>query len=431
MTPAARLSAAIEVLAAIEERRRPVAEALKEWGQSHRFAGSKDRSAIGNLVYDALRWRASSAWIMDSDRPRALVLAVAARRWGLGVDDLTAMMAGDPHGPAPIEPAEAERLATADLATAPDPVRADVPDWLAGRLEQTFGAEWVAEGEALALRPPLDLRSNRLKADRARVLKALERFGAAETAWSPDAVRIAATAGDGRHPNVQVEPAFQKGWFEVQDEGSQIAALLAGGRPGATVLDLCAGAGGKTLAMAAAMGNKGQVFATDSDRVRLAPIFERLKRAGTRNVQVREAGASLDDLKGRVDVVLIDAPCTGTGVWRRRPDAKWRLTERALGDRLAEQAALLPTAVRYLKPGGRLVYVTCSLLAEENGGQVAALLARETTLRLVPPGDLIAGAGLADGFAGSALVGPEGVVLSPRRTATDGFFIAAMEQVAG
>ncbi len=160
-------------------------------------------------------------------------------------------------------------------------------------------------------------------------------------------------SGTSRHPNVQNEPAFQKGWFEVQDEGSQIAALMVGATPGEQVLDLCAGAGGKTLALASITENRGQVFATDSNRARLAPIFDRLKRSGARNVQAREAGAPLDDLAGRMDAVLIDAPCTGTGVWRRRPDAKWRLTERALTERVGEQAALLADAVRYVKPGGQ------------------------------------------------------------------------------
>ena len=171
----------------------------------------------------------------------------------------------------------------------------------------------------------------------------------------------------------------------MQDQGSQIAALMVGAGPGEQVLDLCAGAGGKTLALASAMDNKGQVFATDSDRARLAPIFERLKRAGARNVQVREAGAPLDDLAGRMDAVLIDAPCTGTGVWRRRPDAKWKLTDQALALRIGEQAALLMDAMRYVKPGGRLAYVTCSLLPDENADQVAAFLAAHTDFSVVPP----------------------------------------------
>jgi 16S rRNA (cytosine967-C5)-methyltransferase len=432
MTPAARLAAAIEVFAAIESRHRPVSEALKDWGAAHRFAGSGDRAAIGNLAYDALRWRASTAWVMGEESPRALVLGTVARRWGLGVDGLAALIAGDAHAPEPLSAVEAERIAGADLAAAPDHVRADVPEWVAPRFERVFGADWVAEGEALALRPPLDLRANRLKADRDKVLKALARFGAAETAFSPDGVRIAPTEAGERHPNVTVEPGFQKGWFEVQDEGSQIAALIVGAKPGEHVLDFCAGAGGKTLALAAAMENKGQVYATDSDRSRLAPIFERLRRAGTRNVQVRDAGASLDDLVGRIDAVLIDAPCTGTGVWRRRPDAKWRLTEKAVGERVAEQSALLAAATRYLKPGGRLVYVTCSILPEENSEQVAAFAAGRPEFALLPVKDALAGAALPEAararLAERTFLAPGGVVLSPRRTGTDGFFVAVLRR---
>jgi 16S rRNA (cytosine967-C5)-methyltransferase len=420
-----RVAAAIEVLAAIETRHRPASEALKDWGVSHRFAGSGDRAAIGNIVYDALRWRASSAWIMGADTPRALVLATVGYRWRLGADGLARLFDGDEHAPEPLSESETDRLATVDLGAAPDAIRADRPEWTAARFQRLFGDDWVAEGEALALRPPLDMRANLLKADRDKVLKSLARFGASAARFAASGLRIAPTEGEGRHPNVQNEPAFQKGWFEVQDEGSQIAALLVGAKPGEQVLDLCAGAGGKTLALASAMQNKGQIFATDSDRARLAPVFDRLRRAGARNVQVREAGASLADLAGRMDAVLIDAPCTGSGVWRRRPDAKWRLTERALGDRMAEQAALLREGARFVKPGGRLVYVTCSLFPEENADQVAAFLAAASDFEGQPPAE---GAAKVPSLAEAALVSGDGLVLSPRRTGTDGFFVATMRR---
>jgi 16S rRNA (cytosine967-C5)-methyltransferase len=396
-----RLAAAIEVLEAIETRHRPVAEALKDWGIAHRFAGSGDRAAIGNIVYDALRWRLSGAWIMGEDTPRARVLATVGWRWGVGADGLVALFADDQHAPEPLSENEAGRIAHPDLSAAPGHIRADLPEWLATRFEQVFGGDWVAEGEALAERPPLDMRVNRLKADRDKVMKALAKFGAVEA------------------------PAFQKGWFEVQDEGSQIASLLVGAKPGEQVLDLCAGAGGKTLALASIMANKGQVFATDSDRARLAPIFDRLKRAGARNVQVREAGASLDDLAGRMDAVLIDAPCTGSGVWRRRPDAKWRLTERALEERIGEQAALLSSAAQYVKAGGRLVYVTCSLLPEEDADQVAAFLAGHPEFAAAPAAETTAG---IDNLGPAALDAGKGIILSPRRTGTDGFFISVMRR---
>jgi 16S rRNA (cytosine967-C5)-methyltransferase len=431
MTPAARLAAAIEVLADIDSRHRPVAAALKDWGVSHRFAGSRDRAAIGNLVYDTLRWRSSIAWAMDADTPRALVLGTVGRRWGLGGAGLAATIAGDPHAPEPPTEAEIARIDTADLAEAPPHVRADIPEWLASRFAHTFGDDWVAEGEALARRPPLDLRVNSLKADRGKVQKALSGFGVVETSFAPAGLRIGPTEGDRRHPNVHVEPGFQKGWFEVQDEGSQLAAAMVGAGPGEQVLDLCAGAGGKTLALAAGMANKGQIFATDSDRTRLAPIFERLKRAGTRNVQARPAGTPVADLEGRMDAVLVDAPCTGTGVWRRRPDAKWRLSERALADRIVEQAPLLESALGCVKPGGRLVYVTCSLLADENDDRIAALLAGQPGCAVVPSRQVVETvlpAETASRLLAAALSTPHGMVLTPRRTGTDGFFVSVVER---
>ncbi len=423
-----RLQAAIDVLGDIETRHRPVADALKDWGLSHRFAGSGDRAAIGNIVYDALRWRSSSAWIMGEEAPRAVVLATVARHWGRGIPGIAGALTDDPHAPPPLTAEETTRLETADLADAPDHVRADIPEWLASRFLDAFGNAWVAEGEALAARPPLDLRVNTLKADRAKVLKSLARYRPAETPFSPVGVRIPPTEGDGRHPNVQVEPAFQKGWFEVQDEGSQIASVLVAAKPGEQVLDLCAGAGGKTLALSAAMENRGQIFATDRDRQRLAPIFERLKRAGTRNVQAREAGAPLSGLVGHMDAVLVDAPCTGTGTWRRRPDAKWRLTERALADRVAEQDALLHAAAQHVKPGGRLVYVTCSLLPDENTDRIAAFLSDGVQFEPVPCADAIAACGIGEALTEAVYPTDNGLMLTPRGTGTDGFFVAVLRR---
>jgi 16S rRNA (cytosine967-C5)-methyltransferase len=424
-----RLAAAIEVLADVETRRRPVADALKDWGLGHRFAGSGDRAAIGNIVYDALRHRASIAWAMGAESPRALALGALGRHWSIGADGLAASLAGDPHAPPPLTDSERAGLA-ADLSSAPPQIQADIPEWLAPHFEAAFGADWVEEGAALATRPPLDMRANALKADRDKVLKALARQRAAPASFAPDGIRIAPTKDDARHPNVQAETSFQKGWFEIQDEGSQLAALLAGAQPGDQILDLCAGAGGKTLALAAVMDNKGQIHATDSDRGRLAPIHERLRRAGTRNVQVHEAGTPLDALAGRMDRVLVDAPCTGVGTWRRRPDAKWRVSERALADRRVEQAALLDRAVGFLKPGGAVAYVTCSLLPVENVEQVRALADRHPELVPLPGAEVISASGLPAeakaSLAEAALLLPEGVILSPRRTQTDGFFVALL-----
>jgi 16S rRNA (cytosine967-C5)-methyltransferase len=425
-----RLSAAIAVLTDVETRKRPVSEALKAWGLNNRFAGAGDRAAIGNLVYDALRRRASHAALMGSDSPRALVLAVAVRDWGQDPDALNKSFADDSHAPEPLTEDEMSRVAGQLPDDAPGWVLADVPEWLAPSLERGLDDNWIAEGQAMAGRPSLDLRTNTLKASRDRVMKSLARFNPAETALSPIGVTMPAGPGDARTPNVTTDEGYLKGWFEVQDQGSQIVAALAGARPGEQVLDLCAGAGGKTLALAAAMENKGQIFAYDSDRNRLAPIYDRLKRNGARNVQVRAPlPEALDDLAGKMDRVVIDAPCTGTGTWRRRPDTKWKLTPELLAQRVAEQAAILVEGQRYLKPGGMLVYITCSILPEENDDQVAAFIAAHPDFESVPPETLWQGA-----FRTPLPPGIEttkaGLALTPHRTGTDGFYIKVLRRQA-
>lgn len=422
-----RLAAAIEVLGDIEARKRPVSEALKHWGLANRFAGAGDRAAIGNLVYDGLRRHASHAFAMASDTPRALILGVAVRDWGETPQALNAAFAGDTFAPTAITDDEAARLLAPDpLAAAPDHVRADFPQWIVASVAESLGSDWVAEGEAMAARPPLDLRVNTLKSNRERVLKSLHRFSPRETLIAPTGVRMPAGPRDARTPNVVTDEGYMKGWFEVQDQGSQIVAALVGAKAGEQVLDLCAGAGGKTLAMAAAMGNKGQVFAFDSDRARLAPIYDRLKRSGVRNAQVRapEPGA-LDDLIGKMDRVVVDAPCSGSGTWRRRPDAKWKLTPEQLAARVAEQCKIVDAAARFVRPGGTLVYLTCSILAEENGGQVGRFLAEHSNFKAVPATDL-----WREHFPAATAkprFSPEGgVTLSPHLTATDGFYFAAL-----
>lgn len=423
-----RLSAAIEVLTDVETRHRPVAEALKAWGLNNRFAGAGDRAAIGNLVYDALRKRASHAYAMGSDAPRALVLAVAVFDWGMSPEELNDLFAADTHAPDVLTVDEVQQLSKADpMEDAPEHVRADLPEWAVPSLKESLGPFWRDEGRAMAGRPALDLRVNTLKSDRERVLRSLERVRAVATDVSPVGVRVAAGDRDSRTPNVQADEGYLKGWFEVQDQGSQIVALLAGAKHGEQVLDLCAGAGGKTLALAAAMRNSGQIFAYDSDRHRLAPIYDRLKRNGVRNVQVRAPGAGvLDDLIGKMDRVVLDAPCTGSGTWRRQPHAKWKLTVEQVAQRVGEQAAILEEGVRYLKPGGTLIYITCSVLHEENGGQIAAFRATHPEFAAVDLAPDVAALGAADRVHASG----QGVLLTPLKTGTDGFFVSALRKAS-
>lgn len=433
MTPAARIAAAIDVLTDVETNRRPVQDALKAWGLAHRFAGSGDRVAIGNLVFDALRRRASIAWRMGSDSPRALALGAFRWCWGKDVAEIDDRFAREAHAPAPLTADERVALSEASLDTAPGWVQGDVPEWLMPSLERTFGERATAEGAALAGRAPVDLRVNTLKADREKVLEALADLGAVAGEHSPVAVRIPVGEGAAKPPHVQSELGFGRGWFEVQDEGSQIAALIAGARPGQQVLDLCAGAGGKTLALAAVMDNRGQLYAYDSDKRRFGDILDRISRSGAHNIQVRAPAKAdpLSDLEDRMDLVLVDAPCTGTGTWRRRPDAKWRVGPNALAMRMGQQDEVLELAIRYVKPGGRLVYITCSVLPEENEDRIAGFLDRHADYRLVDPaGAWVSGLGSAMPASFATEVDERGraLRLTPATAGTDGFFVALLER---
>jgi 16S rRNA (cytosine967-C5)-methyltransferase len=422
-----RLAGAIEVLEDIEKRKRPVADALKDWGLSHRFAGSGDRSAIGNIVYDALRMKLSHAYLMDSDSAAALGHAVMYRQWGFSPDKLAAELDGDKFAPEMPSADMTKAFATRRLEDAAPHIQGDIPEWVQASFEENFSDDWLDEAKALAGRPTLDLRANTLKATRAKVLKALERSGAEAATIARNGIRIPAGEGASRLPNVTAELSFQKGWFEVQDEGSQIVADLAFPQEGEQVLDYCAGGGGKTLAMSAAMNNKGQVHAYDTDRKRLAPIIERLKRAGTRNVQVHESTESLAPLAGRFDRVLVDAPCTGTGTWRRRPDTKWRLNQKNLEERIAQQEEALASAAQFVRPGGHLIYVTCSVLPEENEAQVYGFCEDNPDFEILSAADIWAGLfGTDKPQPWSADM--KTVTLTPASTGTDGFFFCLMQR---
>ena len=427
MTPGGRIAAAIEVLADIEVRHRPAADALKDYGLAHRFAGSKDRAAVAAHVYDALRRRASSAWLMDSDAPRAVVLGSLQTARGLDANAIAAICDGDAHAPEPLSEVEQAALAGRSLADAPEHVQGDFPEWLEPALRESFGATLIEEMRAMAERAPLDVRINTLKASRDKVFAALAHLSPEPAGFAPNGLRLPLGA-DGRGPALAGEPPFVKGLIEVQDEGSQIAALLARPEPGSQVLDLCAGGGGKTLALAALMENRGQVYAADTDGRRLAGLYPRLEKSNAHNVQLRSPKRGvppLDDLRARCDLVLVDAPCTGTGTWRRNPDAKWRVRSGALEQRVKEQDLVLAQAAAYVKPGGRLVYVTCSLLAEENEVRVAAFIAARPDFTIEHPSEVAQAAGLP-ALAAYADARDLGIRLSPLRTRTDGFFIASL-----
>jgi 16S rRNA (cytosine967-C5)-methyltransferase len=433
MTPAARLSAAIELIDTIDAQRIPAAKALKEWGTAHRFAGSGDRAAISGLIWDVLRRRASSAWIMDADTARARLLGMLKLERGLDAEQIAVLCDGGRFAPAPLTDPEHAALTSRSLADAPAPIAGDYPDWLDGYLALAFGDDRVAEAAAMASRAPLDLRVNSLKAKREKVLASTAHLGTMPTPWSPIGLRIDLSA-DARSPGIHAEEDFIKGNIEVQDEGSQLAALLSAAKPGEQVIDLCAGAGGKTLTLAAMMQGKGRLIATDHDKRQLAPIYERLSRAGVHNCDVRTPKGpndTLSDIHASADLVLIDAPCTGTGTWRRNPDAKWRMRPGALEVRLKDQVSVLDRAAALVKPGGRIAYITCSVLPPENGDQIRQFLARHPGFTIVPPGQTVTVLwDKAEDFAAATLQSPEGLLMTPRRTGTDGFFVSVLRRAS-
>ncbi len=420
-----RVQAAIEVLDDMETRHRPVAEALKDWGRSHRFAGSGDRAAIGNIVYDSLRNRASTRYLMDSDSARKLVLGTLLRHWDFTAEKLREAFEGDKFAPDALDEKEQASFASRDLTNAPLYIQGDVPEWCAASFEANFSDDWLDEAKAMTKRPPVDLRVNTLKSTPEKIARALSKSGVKPTHLARNGLRIAAGDGFYRQPNVQAEAGFQKGWFEIQDEGSQIVSDLIYARPGEQVLDYCAGAGGKTLALAAAMENKGQIHAYDADKHRLKPIYERIKRAGTRNVQVHAPDDDLTALVGNMDRVVVDAPCTGSGTWRRRPDAKWRLSEENLSQRMQQQEEVLSQASPFVRPGGYLVYITCSVFPEENENQVYSFCEDNPEFEVLSAGEAwqeLYGTDKKQPWSSDMKC----ITLTPASTDTDGFFFAVL-----
>ncbi len=425
MRLAGRVAAAIEIFTDITTRHRPASEALKDWGKAHRFAGSSDRHAIGTLVYDGLRNRRSCAHAAGDDTPRGIILGVLKTVWNFSADAIAECVA-EQHGPGALTAEEKLNLAS-DKPISNPAIASDLPDWLVPSYQRNFGADFVAQAQALAKRAPIDLRVNTLKATREKVLESLARFGAVPAPLAPHGIRIAAPGPDQKHVNVEAEPAHGMGWFEVQDAASQIAALMSGASPGETVADICAGAGGKTLALASMMNNEGKLIAHDRDRHRLRPIFERIMRAGATNIEVLSAEQTDQMRPSSFDRIVIDAPCSGTGSWRRKPDAKWKFAQKQLDQRIKDQREVLARGASLLRKGGILTYITCSVLPEENDDQVGHFLQNNADFSLSHFGEHWSKT-LGSTPPPSATGSSETLTLTPSSHDTDGFFIAVFRK---
>jgi 16S rRNA (cytosine967-C5)-methyltransferase len=429
MTPAARIAAAIDLLTAIESQpRRPADAVANDFFRARRYIGSGDRRAVSDRVWTTLRARRRIAWWLRDEAPSPrLVIAASLMLEAWVLTGVAQSFSGGRFAPAPLDAQERSRLApleghTLDHPAMPDAVRFEVPDWVLPHLAERFGPDLPSEMAALSDHAPLDLRVNVLKTTREEACAALlaEGLEARPTPHSPWGLRI-----EGRR-QVTTGPAFQTGLVEIQDEGSQLIALMADARPAMRVVDWCAGAGGKTLALAATMENRGQIVACDVSASRLDGAVRRLRRAGVHNVERHLITAGDKWVKRRTggfDRVLVDAPCTGTGTWRRNPDARHRLRRDDLEDLTAKQAAILDAAQSLVRKGGRLVYATCSLLLQENEVQVSAFLARHPDFVLLPLARCWP-LGTPAPCAGETLS------LTPARHGTDGFFTAVMERVA-
>lgn len=415
MTPSARIQAAIEILSSLDSTAKPVDRFLRDWFRGRRYAGSKDRAAVAERIFVVLRRRASLSWRMQTDNPRALVIASLLRE-GHSLGEIESHFDGRPYGPAPLSDDERKAIEAGEQERAPESVRGDFPAFLQGELDRAFGADLIEEMQAFHRRAEIDLRVNTLRATRDGLLREIQaaKFEAVPTPHAPFGVRIPSGSSAGA---LSSTTHFLAGMFEFQDESSQIAARLCAAKPGDRVLDLAAGAGGKSLALAADMNDRGVLVACDPRAPALAELALRSQRAGVSIIQTAESPV------GEFDIVLVDAPCSGSGAWRRQPELKWRLTAERLAELRRTQDRLLVSAAEHVSPGGRLVYATCSVLPSENEDRIDSFLAGAN--EFAP----IAASTVWQSLGGPAVPGlGKYFRASPKRTGSDGFFTAILER---
>ncbi len=431
MRDGARAQAAIEVLEESAAHKRPPAQSLKDWALKHRFAGVKDRAAIGDIVFMALRRKASSAWVLGNDTPRAWVLGALRFGFALPLERLIEFPNIETHAYAPLSQDEINALGVLDLASAPNHVIGDYPEWLESEFETAFGDNRCSELAALAQTAPLDIRVNAKSAVRTDILAEIKTSPKLVvepflTPLSPWGIRIPWSLG--KSFPFQNEPAFQLGKFEVQDEASQLIALLCAPKSGQKIADVCAGGGGKSLALAAPSDAK--IIAYDEDANRVSPMFERIRRVGANNIEVltpRKGEHPLKKYTQSCDIVLVDAPCTGSGTWRRAPDTKWRLSQQNLEKRCEDQQSALRLGAPLVKANGKLAYATCSIIPSENDGSIETFLKSNPLFKCVSIEKYLEDIGQTM-LLQHVHKTKYGIQFTPLKSKTDGFYFAILEK---
>lgn len=433
MQEGARIAAVIDLLTTLNTawssgQRAPADAVLAQYFRERRYIGAKDRGAIAELLYYILRHGAALEWWLERSHPqggtRGIVILALVFFRNADLDAINTWFGGAEYCPRPLSQPERDMVTlysgkTLIHGNLPQPARLNYPDWMESRLLKLFGDKLYLAMEAMNTEAPVDLRVNTLKASRQQVLDALVAAGFAPepTPFAPNGIRLAK-----RGPLFATQ-AFRDGWFEMQDEGSQLVSSLVEAGAKQKVIDFCAGAGGKTLSIAATMQNKGRLLAWDTSEARLSQLPKRLTRAGVQNTQVHAIASESDQFikrhKDSADWVLIDVPCTGTGTWRRNPDLKWRTEEKDLAEMVDIQKRVFDSAARLVKAGGRIVYATCSLLEEENEKQVEAFLAAHENFALEP---------VTRPFIPMNAVSAGYLRLYPHQHNTDGFFAAILKR---
>lgn len=432
MTPSARLSAVVELLIINFEVNGRAEQAVSTYFKNRRFAGSKDRRWITEQLYLILRRLGELDWIAEqvdlepTARTRACLSLLVFNE--ISASDLAEKHFEGTHAQTLPEPAELEAFAKVsdlDLAQMPETAIANFPLWIIEKLGGQYGDKLPEILQSFRNRAPASFRVNLLKSSIDTVMKTLEEaaIGAGVMHCSPNGFSL------DTHQNLTGNALYREGAIEVQDEAAQVSALLAGAKPGMQVIDYCAGGGGKTLALGAGMDNSGQIYALDIDARRMKDMAERCKRADLHNVQQQvipedgQTNEALEKIGDGADIVFVDAPCSGSGTWRRQPEQKWFLTEEKLSEYINLQAEIIEKAAKFVKPGGRLIYATCSLFADENANQVEAFLAKNTEYKVIPVDTLWAEAGLL----GEPISTPY-LQITPDSFGADGFFTAVLQR---